>query len=233
MSKKILVVEDDTTMKEMLLYNLERAGFQALGATDGPAGITLAADEKPDLILLDLMLPERGGISVAQEIRKSDPDVPIIMVTALAEEETRLEGFTAGADDYVTKPFSMEELLARIRANLRRAAPVRAEGGAAILVFGDLEIDEKEFSARVAGHDISLRTKEFQLLTLLASSPGKLFSRMEISERIWGYDFIGDSRTIDVHIKNVRQKIEERSDYTFIETIRGMGYRFKMKPRTG
>ena len=230
----ILVVEDDLTMREMLEYNLDRAGYSVSTAADGSEGVEMAKLKKADLVLLDVMLPSTDGITACSQIRAARPEIAIIMITALSEEEDRLKGFEAGADDYVTKPFSMEELLARIKANLRRSGGKTDEAARdEKMVFGDLELDSKEYRVHVGGQEIEIRPKEMQVLLLLTSAPGALFTRQQITEQVWGYEFVGNSRTIDVHVKNLRQKLAENSEYSFIDTVRGLGYRFRLNPKKG
>lgn len=222
---KILIVEDDRSLRETLEYNLRAAGFEVAAAATGRDGLAAAA-EQPDLILLDLLLPEIDGFELCGEIRKIDQKVPIIMLTALASEEDKLKSFALGADDYVTKPFSMQELLARVRANLKRAKVEEFRKSDAIEI-GDLAINPKRFAVRVAGQPVRLAVKEFQLLLLLASNPETVFDRRVLSEQIWGYDFVGSSRTIDSHVWKLRTKIETPSAYRYIHTVVGLGYQFR------
>ncbi|MGH2733859.1 MAG: response regulator transcription factor [Actinomycetota bacterium] len=229
---RVVVVEDDLTMAEMVLYNLRRHGLEVEVAGDGSSGLKKATRDGVSLVVLDLMLPQLDGIQVAEQLRRVRPDLPILMLTARGEEEAKLRAFAAGADDYLTKPFSMEELVARVKALLRRfqvqAAPSTA--GSEILL-GDLRIAPGDFRCWVAGEEILLRRKEFSLLALLASRPGRLFSRVELAEQIWGYSHLGDTRTIDTHVKNLRRKVEDRSAYRYIDTVRGLGYRLRVRPR--
>ncbi|TCJ20468.1 response regulator transcription factor [Rubrobacter taiwanensis] len=228
MAAEILVVEDDQVILNTLAYNLTRQGFTVHQTTTGAEALKLARQLRPDLILLDIMLPGESGIKVCQQIRRWDRDVVIVMITAKDSEEDKVKGFEAGADDYVTKPFGMKELVARIRANLKRS-DVGDRGK--ILQAGDLWIDTKNFVARVGGEPLELRVKEFELLAALASEPGELKSREDLARRVWGHPDVGTSRTIDVHIRRIRAALEERSAYDFIHTVRGLGYRFEPKPR--
>jgi DNA-binding response OmpR family regulator len=226
-SSKILVVEDDVVILETLAYNLTRQGFVAHKASDGAEALKLTRKLRPDLILLDLMLPgQYDGIQVCEKIRRDDPNVVIIMITAKGAEEDKVKGFEAGADDYVTKPFGMKELAARINANLKRSTlSWGARGG--IIEAGDLLLDTKNFSAQLRGEPLWLRLKEFELLSALASQPGKLKSREELAKEVWGDAGVGSSRTIDVHIRRLRAALESKSSYEHIHTVRGVGYRFE------
>ncbi len=229
---KVLIVEDDQTMSEMLAYNLRRQGLEVEAAADGVEGLKRARDHGISLIVLDLMLPSLDGLSIADELRKTRPDVPILMLTARAEEESKLRGFAAGADDYITKPFSMDELVARVKALLRRSRveAIRTETPAEI-TFGDLRLATRDFRCWVGEDELDLRPKEFSLLVTLAAEPGRLFTRVELAERVWGYTYLGDTRTIDTHVKNVRHKVEQPSQYSYIDTVRGVGYRFRVRPK--
>jgi DNA-binding response OmpR family regulator len=225
---EILIVEDDEVIMGTLAYNLSRQGFGVKGTTTGAEALRLARRMRPDLILLDLMLPGESGIEVCERIRELDESVVIVMVTAKDAEEDKVRGFEAGADDYVTKPFGMKELVARINANLKRSEP---GGRGKILEAGDLQLDTKNFMARVGGEPLDLRLKEFELLAALASAPGELKSREELAKEVWGHASVGSSRTIDVHIRRIRAALEERSSYRYIHTARGLGYRFEAKPK--
>jgi DNA-binding response OmpR family regulator len=224
---EILIVEDDEVIMGTLAYNLSRAGFGVSQATNGAEALRMARKMRPDLILLDLMLPGESGIRVCERIRERDQGVVIVMITAKDAEEDKVRGFEVGADDYVTKPFGMKELIARINANLKRSdAGTRGK----ILEAGDLQLDTKNFTARVDGEPLPLRLKEFELLAALASAPGELRSREELAKEVWGHAGVGSSRTIDVHIRRIRAALSERSAYEFIHTARGLGYRFDPRP---
>ena len=227
---EILIVEDDEVIMGTLAYNLSRQGFGVKGATTGAEALRLARKLRPDLILLDLMLPGESGIEVCKRIREDDQDVVIVMVTAKDAEDDKVRGFEVGADDYVTKPFGMKELIARINANLKRIEPGQR---GKILEAGDLQIDTKNFTASVGGELLDLRLKEFELLAALASAPGELKSREELAKEVWGHAGVGSSRTIDVHIRRIRAALEEKSSYLYIHTARGLGYRFEAKDRAG
>jgi DNA-binding response OmpR family regulator len=226
---EILIVEDDEVIMGTLAYNLSRHGFSVKGATTGTEALRLARKMRPDLILLDLMLPGESGIEVCERIRERDQDVVIVMVTAKDSEEDKVRGFEAGADDYVTKPFGIKELVARINANLKRS---QTGGQGKILEAGDLQLDTKNFTACLKGEPLDLRLKEFELLAALASAPGELKSREELAKDVWGHAGVGLSRTIDVHIRRIRAALEEKSSYHYIHTARGLGYRFEAKPKS-
>ena len=226
---EILIVEDDEVILNTLAYNLGRQGFGVHKATDGAEGLKLARKTRPDLILLDVMLPGESGIRLCERIRQEDPEVVIVMVTAKDAEEDKVRGLEAGADDYVTKPFGMKELVARINANLKRSATSPGTRGK-IIEAGDLRLDTKNFVAWVKGEALGLRLKEFELLASLASNPGELKSREELAKEVWGHAGVGSSRTIDVHIRRVRAALEEKSDYEYVHTVWGLGYRFEARP---
>ena len=228
----VLLVEDDATMAEMVAYNLRRQGLQVEVSADGQQGLTKARDRTVNLLILDLMLPNIDGIDIAVDVRRSRPDVPILMLTARTEEESKLRGFAAGVDDYLTKPFSMDELVARVKALLRRSRveALRSEAPAEI-AFGDLRLASRDFRCWIGEAEVDLRPKEFSLLATIAAEPGRLFTRVELAEKVWGYTYLGDTRTIDTHVKNLRRKVEDRSSFRYIETVRGVGYRFRVRPK--
>jgi DNA-binding response OmpR family regulator len=227
---EILIVEDDEVIMGTLAYNLSRQGFGVSQATTGAEALSIARKLRPDLILLDLMLPGESGIEVCERIRERDQEVVIVMVTAKDAEDDKVRGFEVGADDYVTKPFGMKELVARINANLRR---IEVGQKGKILEAGDLQLDTKNFTARVAGEPLDLRLKEFKLLAALASTPGELKSREELAKEVWGHAGVSASRVIDVHIRMTRVALEEKSSYRYIHTVRGFGYRFEAKAKNG
>ncbi len=236
---KILVVEDDATLLEMLKYNLTRQEYEVLTAEDGRTGLQLARDDRPDLIILDVMLPIMDGFEVCRILRK-EMSVPVLMLTARTEEIDKIVGLEMGADDYITKPFSMRELLARVRAHLRRVEMIREDvtaerngnsspqiKGVSTLNFGNLTIDENSHEVRIDGSPIRLKPKEFELILFLARNKGFALSRTLILERVWGWTYDGNSRTVDVHVRWLREKIEADShNATRIVTVRGVGYRF-------
>ncbi len=227
---KVLVIEDEENLLEALKYNLEREGYTALTASDGERGLGMAREHKPDLVILDIMLPQIDGLEVCRILRREN-DTPIIMLTAKGEEVDRVVGLEIGADDYVTKPFSMRELLARLRSVLRRARSAGmgdASASQEVLTSGDLVVDLASHIVTLAGEQIDMKPREFDLLALLVANRGRAFTRDQILERLWGQDYIGDTRTVDVHIRWIRQKIEEGpGSPNRIVTIRGVGYRFQ------
>jgi DNA-binding response OmpR family regulator len=227
-----MVVEDDAVIRQTVDYALRRAGFDTLMVGDGREAVDIAASEPVDLILLDLMLPGLDGYAVAQAVRRRDRDVAIIMVTALDTERDKVRGLDAGADDYITKPFSMEELLARVRANLRRVRERSVLDNTSVIEEGDLVIEPAQFRVSVAGKPARLRLKEFQLLLALAESPGVLMTRQKLAQQVWGYEYLPSTRTIDVHVRRLRQAIEEPSAFTYVHTVHGLGYRFETMPKS-
>ncbi|GAB4566931.1 MAG: response regulator transcription factor [Anaerolineae bacterium] len=229
----VLVVEDEPTLVETLTYNLERQGYRVLTATDGLSAIQVARQERPDLIILDLMLPKLDGFEVCRILRQ-EMSTPILMLTARTDEVDKVVGLEVGADDYLTKPFSMRELLARVRAQLRRVRMMQEAVSASQtapddekMTFGDLTIDLARREVYVSGKPIHLKPKEFDLLAFLARHRGMVLTRDLILERVWGWDFDGGSRTVDVHIRWLREKIErDPAQPQRIITVRGVGYRF-------
>jgi DNA-binding response OmpR family regulator len=223
---KVLLVEDETTLRETLALNLRSEGYEVVQAGDGLTGLRLAREETPDLVILDLMLPELDGLSLCRMLRR-DSSVPIIMLTARGTEIDKIAGLETGADDYVVKPFSLGELLARVRAQLRRAtSDSRAE--AARLQAGDLTLDLLARRALLGAAEVKLTHREFDLLAELMRNQGAVLSRDLLLTRVWGYDYVGDSHTVDVHIRWLREKIEaDPSAPQRIITVRGVGYRFE------
>ena len=225
-TRRILLVEDEKSIRSAVAAYLEREGYWVTPAEDGQIALDEFAKHKFDVIVLDLMLPKVSGEQVCREIRNVS-DVPIIMLTAKGEEEDRIAGLELGADDYLVKPFSPRELVARVRALLRRAH-VDSEPQRDRLVFGDLEVDVTGHKAFLHGNELELTASEFKLLTTLARYPGRVYSRMELVEKVLGYDFEGYERTIDSHVKNLRAKLEDDPrDPTYIYTVHGVGYRFE------
>ena len=222
----ILLVEDEASLAESVRYNLEREGFRVAVAPDGRAGLEKFRADHPSLVVLDLMLPEMSGLDLCKLIREESP-VPIIMLTAKDAEADKVAGLELGADDYVTKPFSMRELVSRVRAQLRRAGMAGAVAGNEVLSGGPVVLDPERHEVRVRGDLISLPPKEFSLLHLLLARKGRLVTRHFMLEEIWGPDYFGDTKTLDVHVKRVREKIEEEPrSPKFIVTVRGLGYKF-------
>ena len=230
----ILVVEDDLTLLETLEYNLAAEGYQIITAVDGLTALEIAREEQPDLIVLDLMLPSLDGFEVCRILRQ-EMSVPILMLTARADEVDRVVGLEMGADDYLTKPFSMRELVARVKALLRRVRLIREElaeetgkAGSEQLVFGNLVIDLDRRDVLVRGESVRLKPQEYELLVFLARHPGMALSRDLLLERVWGWDYAGGSRTVDVHVRWLREKIEaDPADPERIVTVRGVGYCFE------
>jgi DNA-binding response OmpR family regulator len=234
MVDKILVVEDEAALLETLQYNLAKEGYLVYTAADGLAAVEVARRERPDLILLDIMLPKLDGLEVCRILRR-DMNVPIIMLTARTDEVDRVVGLEMGADDYVTKPFSMRELLARVKALLRRVRLLREEMAAdqerptaQVLEFGNITIDEARHEVLLDGELLALSPKEYDLLLFLARHRGATLTRDLILDRVWGWDFGGGTRTVDVHIRGLREKIEpDPANPSRIVTVRGVGYRFE------
>jgi DNA-binding response OmpR family regulator len=222
---RILTVEDDERIRTAVRMALEDEGWEVQEADSGEGGIESFATTPADVVLIDLMLPGIDGFQVCRAIRKTS-DVPILMVTARADTHDVVAGLEAGADDYVTKPFQPKELSARIRALLRRARP--AEPGATHLQFGDLEVVPEEGVVRREGREVHLTKTEFRLLCELASSPGKVFSREQLLDRVWGYDYFGDGRLVDVHVRRLRTKVEhDPANPRHVVTVRGLGYKLQ------
>jgi two-component system OmpR family response regulator len=226
---KVLVVEDDQTLLEALKYNLTKDGYDVVTATDGAQALEIARSQKPDLIVLDLMLPKISGYEVCRILRK-DMSVPILMLTAKAGEVDKIVGLEIGADDYMTKPFSTKELLARIRALLRRASLVESRQAASdsALRINDLEIDIARHQAKLGESVLELTQKEFDLLDFLAKNKGLVFTREQLLNKVWGYDYVGGTRTVDVHIRWLREKIEANpGEPKRLVTVRGVGYKLE------
>ncbi len=233
MSEKILVVEDEPALQETLTYNLTKQGYQVIGAADGQTALRLAREQRPDLIVLDLMLPVLDGFEVCRILRQ-EMTTPILILTARDDEIDRVIGLELGADDYLTKPFSMREFLARVKAQLRRVRMMREERESEdilpkeVIHFGNLVLDLTRREVRLNDKPLALKPKEFDLLLFLARHRGQVLSRELILERVWGWDFSGGSRTVDVHVRWLREKIEENpADPRRIITVRGAGYRFE------
>ncbi len=231
--KTVLVVEDEKNIVDILRFNLERKGYRVLEAYDGEEGLRKARTEKPDLILLDIMLPKMIGFDVCEALRKDGDNVPILLLTAREEEDDKVRGLEIGADDYITKPFSMREVIARVEANIRRtsmAAPAGAAADSAMPVAGDLAINTDSHQVFRAGKAIDLTQREYELLTFLASHPNKVYSRVDLMEQVWNYGYVGDDvRTVDVTVRRLREKIEaDPASPVYILTRRGAGYYFSV-----
>lgn len=227
-SPKVLIVEDEEPLLFTLAHNLKREGYAVVTASRGDDGLKLAREQKPDLILLDVMLPGIDGIQVCRMLRR-DSDVPIIMLTALGGEGDRVAGLDTGADDYIPKPFGMRELMARVRALLRRSgARAQPDAGATPVISGDLQVDRERHEVVRNGSVLRMKPKEFELLLFFLQHPGRVFSREQILDEVWGYDFSGGPRTVDVHVRWLRQKVEDDpASPARIRTIRGSGYLFE------
>jgi DNA-binding response OmpR family regulator len=233
MTQRILVVDDEPAVTDLLAYNLRKAHYEVLTAADGKSALRLAKESKPDLILLDLMIPEVDGLDVCRELRKSS-GVPIIMITARGEEVDRVVGLEIGADDYVTKPFSVRELMARVKAVLRRAknGGPEKEPSTILRAPGDLIMDVERRAVTVAKTAIELTRLEFDLLHRLLINPGRVLTRERLLEQAWGYDYVGDTRAVDSAVKRLRAKLRQAApEADCIESVRGLGYRINNVPK--
>ena len=225
MPKKILIVEDEANIRELLRLYLEREGYTVLEAENGVEGIKKWKSDKPDMLLLDVMMPVMDGWEVCREIR-AESDVPIIMLTAKGETADRVSGLEMGADDYIVKPLEMPEVIARVRAVFRRIAPDDAPEK---LSFDNLVIDKQAYDLVIKGKRVDAPPKEIELLYFLASSPNRVFTRAQLLDEVWGFDYFGDTRTVDVHVKRLREKLEGVSDKWELTTVWGVGYKFETK----
>ncbi len=229
MSKKVLVIEDDPNIAELLRLYLEKDGFNVTIASDGGKGVSEFERISPDLVLLDIMLPVLDGWGVCREIRTTSK-TPIIMLTAKGETFDKVNGLEMGADDYITKPFDVKELLARVHAVMRRFEP-NEEAQCKKLVFDKLEINMDSFELIVDGKKVEAPPKEMELLYHLASTPNRVYTRNQLLDEVWGFDYFGDSRTVDVHIKRLREKLENVSDKWCLKTVWGVGYKFELNDK--
>ena len=227
MAISVLIVEDDHNIAELLQMYLEKEGYAVTTAGDGGKGLEKFRAIKPDLVLLDVMMPVMDGWGVCKAIR-AESQTPVIMLTAKGETDDKVSGLKSGADDYITKPFEMKEVLARIEAVLRRASGVVAEKKARKLVFDKLIIDMDAFELIVDGKKVDTPPKEMELLFYLASSPNRVYTRNQLLDEVWGFDYFGDSRTVDVHVKRLREKLEGVSDKWTLKTVWGVGYKFEL-----
>ena len=227
MAISVLIVEDDRNIAELLQLYLEKEGYSVTVAADGGQGLTKYRAIHPDLVLLDVMMPVMDGWSVCRSIR-SESQTPIIMLTAKSETEDKVNGLRSGADDYITKPFEMKEVLARIEAVLRRSSGAAAEKKSRRLVFDKLVIDMDAFELNVDGKKVDTPPKEMELLFYLASSPNRVYTRNQLLDEVWGFDYFGDSRTVDVHVKRLREKLEGISESWSLKTVWGVGYKFEV-----
>jgi phosphate regulon transcriptional regulator PhoB len=227
MVEKVLLVDDEEAIIESIEFALKQEGYEVVKAGDGHEALQKAQLEKPNLIVLDLMLPQISGLEVCRILRREKNEVPIIMLTAKGEEIDRVIGLEVGADDYLVKPFSLRELVARIRALLRRSKPSDGDSGSLdIRQYDELVVNLTEHKVSVKGKPVELSPKEFKILSMLMSSPNKVFSREDLLEQVWGLDFYGDTKTVDVHIRWLREKIEsDPSNPKYVQTVRGFGYR--------
>lgn len=231
--KTILIVDDEKTIVDMLVYNLQKEGYDTLEANDGEEAVRIALDKKPNLVLLDIMLPKMDGLAVCKRIRQS-LDIPILMISAKDEEIDKILGLELGADDYITKPFSVRELMARVKANLRKAeitskssSETKSESKVEsnIITVGDLSLDLNKFEVKVRGEIMDLTLREFEVIKYLASQPGQVVTREVLLEKVWGYEYYGDIRTVDVTVRRIREKIEkDTSNPKILITKRGVGY---------
>lgn len=224
--KRILVVDDEEHIVELIKFNLEKNGYKVITADNGRDALAIAKEQQPDLVLLDLMLPGMDGLEVCKEIRKeaSISNMPIIMITAKGEELDKILGLELGADDYITKPFSVRELVARSKAILRRTTVKYEENN---FKFGNITIDFQKHEVKKDGEKIELTLKEFELLEILIKNKGRVMTRDFLLDKIWGYEYVGETRTVDVHVRHLRQKIEQDDkNPVYIQTIRGIGYKF-------
>ena len=217
-----MVIEDEKEIRDLVRYNLQRAGYRVAAAADGEEGLRQIFAARPDALLLDLMLPGRNGLEILREVRgePATRDLPVLVLTARATEMDKLLGFEHGADDYLTKPFSPRELVARVKALLRRARPERAEEAVEV---GELRVDRAAREASFRGRALTLTPREFELLAFLARHPGRVLSREELLRKVWGYDYLGETRTVDVHVRRLRRKLGEK--VRVIETVTGAGYK--------
>ncbi|MBR1659900.1 MAG: response regulator transcription factor [Oscillospiraceae bacterium] len=228
MMAKILIVDDERSIVDILEFNLKKEGYDCLKAYDGKAGLNMARDEKPDLILLDIMLPYMDGFEVCRTLRGEGDNVPIIMLTAREEETDKVFGLETGADDYITKPFSMRELLARVKTNIRRGAAVAAaaeSGSGNVIRIRTLTVDLDGHAVSKDGKALDLTQREFELIRFLAQTPGKVVSRQELMRQVWQYDYYGDLRAVDVAVRRLREKLESNpAEPEYVMTKRGVGY---------
>ena len=227
MAVSVLIVEDDRNIAELLQMYLEKEGYAVTVANDGGQGLAKFRAIKPDLVLLDVMMPVMDGWAVCKAIR-ADSQTPIIMLTAKGETDDKVQGLKSGADDYITKPFEMREVLARMEAVLRRTGTATTEKAARRLVYDKLIVDMDSFELTVDGKKVDAPPKEMELLYHLAASPNRVFTRNQLLDEVWGFDYFGDSRTVDVHVKRLREKLEGVSEKWSVKTVWGVGYKFEV-----
>ena len=224
-AKKILIVEDDENIRELLRLYLEREGYEISEAENGAVGLSKWKAENPDMMLLDVMMPVMDGWQVIREIRESGSNMPVIMITAKGETMDKVSGLELGADDYIVKPLEMREVVARVRAVLRRLSP----DDSGKLTFDNLIIDKQAYELIIAGKHVDAPPKEIELLYFLAQSHNRVFTRAQLLDDVWGFDYFGDTRTVDVHVKRLREKLEGASDKWELKTVWGVGYKFETK----
>ena len=227
MATKILVVDDDLNICEMLRLYLKKDGYDVSSASDGEEGIEKFREFMPDLVLLDIMLPTRDGWSVCREIRETS-DTPVIMITAKGEVYDKVFGLELGADDFIVKPFDMKELTARIKAVLRRYTNSEGQEDSETIKYDNIEISLTKFELKLNGRSVSIPRKELELLYFLASNHDRVFTRDQLLDKVWGFDYLGDSRTVDVHVKRLREKLDGISDKWALSTVWGVGYKFQL-----
>lgn len=232
MNERILVVDDEKPIVKLVTYHLEREGFKVTPAYDGEEALRLLRSGEYDFVVLDIMIPKVSGWDVLRIMRREGLNAPVLLLSARSDEADRVAGLELGADDYVTKPFSPRELVARVRAHLRRVSQEFGEKVQTVS-YGPIEIHVQSREAFVNGSSLDLTTKEFDLLLFMAQQPGKVFTRDQLLSKVWGYDFQGDSRTVDVHVSRLRQKIEPLAGETLFETVRGVGYRLRASGPSG
>ena len=230
MGRTVLIVDDEKAIVDILDYNLKKEAYETLKAYDGLTGLQMAREENPDLVLLDVMLPEMDGFEVCRTLRAEGNNIPIIMITAREEETDKVFGLENGADDYITKPFSMRELLARVKTNMRRtAAPVSAAAAvsSSAIRIRDIVIDMERHTVSKNGTEVELTQREYELIRFLAQTPGKVISRQELLSQVWQYDYYGDLRAVDVAVRRLREKLEDQpAEPVYVMTKRGVGYYF-------
>ena len=229
-NETILLIDDEQYIRELLQYNLEKEGYETETAYDGEEALVKVKSFSPDLILLDLMLPKIDGFQVCRKVREHH-NMPILMLTAKEEEVDKVLGLEMGADDYITKPFGMRELLARVKANLRRSVPVEGPGSQDVITSGEMTIDLGKYEVKKHEETLELTIREFELLRFLALQPEQVFTREQLLKEVWGYEYYGDIRTVDVTVRRLREKVEDNaSNPRFIMTKRGVGYYFRRTP---
>lgn len=235
LKKKILIVDDEKSISDLLVYNFEKEGYKTITASDGEEGVLLALTQEPDIILLDIMLPKIDGLTACKKIRQTLPKIPIIMLSAKGEEIDKILGLEIGADDYMTKPFSVRELIARVKANLRKVdssdIEIMNNNKGNRVAVGEIALDLDKFEVEVRGQKVSdLTRREFEVLRYLAQKPGQVITREDLLEKVWGYEYYGDIRTVDVTIRRIREKIEKNtSNPKILITKRGVGYYIESK----